>query len=85
MLVWKQSNFINTGKKERDFMKMTGFWYVAPCTLIEIDRRFGYSYCLRHKRFLPDKEMITLIMEVVSPSETSVNMYQATYSSIPPP
>jgi hypothetical protein len=30
-------------------MKMTVFWNVAPCSLVEIDRRFRDSYCLHHQ------------------------------------
>jgi hypothetical protein len=27
-------------------LKMTVFWDVAPCSMVEIDRRFGGAYCL---------------------------------------
>jgi hypothetical protein len=30
-------------------MKMTVFWYVAPCSLVEIYRRFRDAYCLHHQ------------------------------------
>jgi hypothetical protein len=30
-------------------LEMTVFWDVAPCSLIEIDRRFGRAYCLHHE------------------------------------
>jgi hypothetical protein len=42
-------------------MKMTVFWDVRPCSLIEV---------------------IVLMMETVSTSETSVNFYQTTRRSI---
>jgi hypothetical protein len=29
-------------------MKITAFWDVAPCSLVEVDRRFSCSYCLYH-------------------------------------
>jgi hypothetical protein len=29
-------------------MKVTVFWDVARCSLIEINRRFGDVYCLNH-------------------------------------
>jgi hypothetical protein len=29
-------------------MKVTVFWDVAPCILIEIDQHFRDSYCLHH-------------------------------------
>jgi hypothetical protein len=28
--------------------KMTNFWVVAPCSLVNIDRRFRGAYCLLH-------------------------------------
>jgi hypothetical protein len=46
--------------------KMSVFWYVAPRSLVEIDRRFTGA-CI-----------IALIMEAVSTSETSVSLYEAT-------
>jgi hypothetical protein len=30
-------------------LKMTVFWYVALCSLVEIDRRFRGTYCLHHQ------------------------------------
>jgi hypothetical protein len=30
-------------------MKMTVFWDVVPCSLLEIDRRFRGAYCLHHQ------------------------------------
>jgi hypothetical protein len=29
--------------------KMTVFWDVAPCSFVEIDRRFRGAYCLQHQ------------------------------------
>jgi hypothetical protein len=29
--------------------KMTVFWDVAPCSLVQIDRRFRGAYCLLHQ------------------------------------
>jgi hypothetical protein len=43
-------------------MKMTGFWDVAPCSLVEVYWRL----------------LITLMMEAASISETSVNFCQTT-------
>jgi hypothetical protein len=28
--------------------KMTPFWDAAPCSLVEVDRRFRGAYCLHH-------------------------------------
>jgi hypothetical protein len=27
---------------------MTAFWDIAPCSLVEVDRRFTGTYCLHH-------------------------------------
>jgi hypothetical protein len=50
-------------------MKMAVFWVVAPCSLVEVYRRFRGAYYL--------------MMEAVSTSETSVNIYQITRLNIP--
>jgi hypothetical protein len=31
-------------------MKMPDVWDVAPCSLVEVDRRFIGAYCLHHDR-----------------------------------
>jgi hypothetical protein len=28
--------------------KMTAFWNITPCTLVEVDRHFRGAYCLHH-------------------------------------
>jgi hypothetical protein len=43
-------------------MKTTVFWDRAPCSLVEIDRRFRGVYCLHHQ---------ALIIEACRISETS--------------
>jgi hypothetical protein len=35
---------VNTNK-----MIMTVFWDFPPCSMVEIDRRFGDDYCLLHQ------------------------------------
>jgi hypothetical protein len=30
-------------------LKMTAFWDIAPCSLVEVDRRFRCAYCLHHQ------------------------------------
>jgi hypothetical protein len=30
-------------------MKITDFWYIAPCSLVEVDRRFRDAYCSHHQ------------------------------------
>jgi hypothetical protein len=30
-------------------MKMTAFWDIAPCSLVEVDRHFRGAYCLHHQ------------------------------------
>jgi hypothetical protein len=53
-------------------LKMTVFWNVAPCSLIETD----ISEVLT-------ASIITLMMEAVSTSEMSVNFYKTTWRNIP--
>jgi hypothetical protein len=57
-------------------MKMTVFWVVARCSLVEVYRRFRGAYCFHQQG---DHH---LIMEAVSTSETSVNFYQNKRSNI---
>jgi hypothetical protein len=47
---------------------MRAFWDVAPCNIIGADRRFRNEYCL----VMNNNLFITLMMEVVRTSETSV-------------
>jgi hypothetical protein len=28
---------------------MTALWYIAPCSIVEVDRRFRGAYCLRRQ------------------------------------
>jgi hypothetical protein len=35
-------------------MNMTALWDIAPCSLIEVDRRFRGSNCLHHQGDRPD-------------------------------
>jgi hypothetical protein len=51
-------------------LKMAVFWDVAPCSVVEIDRRFR-------------RGLIALMMKAVSTSETSVNFYQRIRHNIP--
>jgi len=59
-------------------MKFRVFWDVLPCSQVDIDRRFKSAYCLHHQA-----SFITLMMEVVRTSETSVNNYLTTRHYIP--
>jgi hypothetical protein len=43
-------------------MKMAVFWVVAPCSLVEVYRRFRGSCCLHHQ----GDEIIALMMEAAS-------------------
>jgi hypothetical protein len=52
-------------------MKMTVFWDIAACSLVEIDRRFRGDFCLG------------LMMDAVSTSEKSVNFYETARRNIP--
>jgi hypothetical protein len=51
-------------------MKMTAFWDIVPCSLVEVDRRFRGAYCLHHQ--------IALLMEAVCTSEMLVFFKEAT-------
>jgi hypothetical protein len=50
---------------------MAVFWFVAPCSLVEVYRRFRGVYCFHHQG---------LMMEAAKTSETSEN-YQTTRRS----
>jgi hypothetical protein len=59
---------INQGRCELKVLtaasvNVTSFWDIAPCSLIEVDRRFRDAYC-----------RITLMMEALSTSETSARL-----------
>jgi hypothetical protein len=54
------------------------FWDVAPCSHVEVDRRFRHAYCLHHQ----DDE-VALMMAVVCISETLVNFDLTTWCYIP--
>jgi hypothetical protein len=59
---------------------MTAFLDIAPCSLVEGDRRFRSVYCLHHQG---DEWLNALMMEAVRTSETSVNFYQTTRRDVP--
>jgi hypothetical protein len=56
-------------------MKLRVFWDIAPCSHVEVDRRFRGAYCLHHQW--------ALMMETVHTSETSVNFNASTKRYIP--
>jgi hypothetical protein len=56
---------------------MSVFWGVAPYSMVEIDRHFRGAYLLNHQG------IVTLLMELVRTSETSVFFYQTTLRNIP--
>jgi hypothetical protein len=60
----------------KQVIKMTVFWDVAPCSLVEVYRRFTSAYCLHHK------SLIVLMMEAISISETSTRLHCATSQKI---
>jgi hypothetical protein len=53
-------------------MKMAAFWDVAPCSLVEVYRRF-------RRACYP----IIALLEAASTSETSLNFYQTKWRYIP--
>jgi hypothetical protein len=72
-------------------MKMTAFWDIAPCSLIEVDRHFRGAYCLHHQgddirdytTQYPRRLFIVLMMEAVRTYEASVNLHEPTRRNIP--
>jgi uncharacterized protein (DUF305 family) len=50
----------------KNFVKIRVFWDVAPCSQVDVDRRFRDAYCHHHQ--------IALTMEAVRTSETLVNI-----------
>jgi hypothetical protein len=52
-------------------MKMTIFWDVVPCSLVEVYRHFRGACCLHYQG------------DIVSTCETFVNFYQTTGRNIP--
>jgi hypothetical protein len=58
-------------------MKMAVFWDFAPCSLVEIYRRFRDTYCLHHQA------LTALMMDAESTSESSVRFYQTTWRNVP--
>jgi hypothetical protein len=47
----ERSGFVKAIMKNGDsrYLKMTAFWEIAPCSLVEVDRRFRGAYCLHHQ------------------------------------
>jgi hypothetical protein len=62
-------------------LKMAVFWVVAPCSLVEIYRRFRDACCLYNQG--DQASIIALITEGASTSETSANFYQTTRRNNP--
>jgi hypothetical protein len=56
-------------------MKMTVFWDVASCGLVEVDQCFRGAYCLHYQGDC-------LLIKTVHTSETSVNFYKTTQCNI---
>jgi hypothetical protein len=72
-------------------MKMAVFWVVAPCSLVEVCRRFSGACCLHYRGDGSEvlaasiiRAMIALIMQAASTSKTSVNLYQTDYTAQQP-
>jgi hypothetical protein len=59
--------------------KITVFWDIALCCLLESDQHFRGAHCLHQG---DESHLITLMMEAVGTSETSVNFYQTTRCNI---
>jgi hypothetical protein len=74
-------------------MKMVVLWDVALCSLVEVYRLFRGTCCLHHlgdslnshlhTSSIVFHKAITLMMEAINTSETSVNFYQITRRNNP--
>jgi hypothetical protein len=67
-------------------MKMAVLWVVAPCSLVEFERRFRGAHCLHHQGEVSEvlvASIVALIMEAASISQTSENFYQTTLRNNP--
>jgi hypothetical protein len=60
-------------------MKMTVFWVVVPCSLVEFYQRFRGACCLHHQ----GNDGGALLIEAATTSEMLVNLYQTTWLNIP--
>jgi hypothetical protein len=66
-------------------LKMRAFWDIAPCSRVGVDRRFRDAYCRHHQsdEFILTASIITLMMETVLTSETSVYSKETIQCYIP--
>jgi hypothetical protein len=55
--------------------KLTAFWVVAPCSLVQVYRRFRGASCL-HLKDIIGRTIIALVIQAASASETSVDFHQ---------
>jgi hypothetical protein len=60
-------------------LKMTVFWDISPCSLVEVHQHFRGAYCLHHDNTVL---LDTLMMETVCLSETSVSFYETRQCNI---
>jgi hypothetical protein len=79
-LCWQNAEWLRFQVLTAASMKMTVFGDIAPCSLVDVHRRFRSVYCLHHHG---DEQLIALMMEAVSSSETQINLYQAERRNIP--
>jgi hypothetical protein len=56
--VWNSKYIVRFEVLTAASMKMTVFWYIAPCSLVEIDRRFRGAYCLHNQGSAPTRRNI---------------------------
>jgi hypothetical protein len=62
-------------------IKMTTFWDIVTCSLVEVVWRFRGTYCLHHQ--VDSVSFIALMMEAVRISKTSVYFNETTQRHIP--
>jgi hypothetical protein len=47
-------------------IKMAAFWDVAPCNLVDIDRRFGGAYCPHHHDEAPSSSEMLVSYQITA-------------------
>jgi hypothetical protein len=64
-------------------MKMRAFWDVAPCSLVEVDRRVRGAYCHYHQSGYGGSAHHTMVCSNETTSATSQNalIFTVTFSS----
>jgi hypothetical protein len=52
-------------------MNMTAFWNMAPCSVVEVDRRFAVAHCLHYLG--DDQDVVVTLNEVLFALVTQID------------